>query len=77
MENKLSQEDINRIKNEAENLQLYNPSTRLGQNLFNILNKYHPKLAAEIRNTDNDPYYTNNNIKNFINYISGTNNIKE
>ena len=55
MENKLSQDDINRIKNEAENLQLYNPSTRLGQNLFNILNKYHPKLAAEIRNTDNDP----------------------
>jgi hypothetical protein len=77
VENKLSQEDVNRIVNEAKNLHMYNPYLRLGQNMFNILNKYHPKLASEIRTTENDPYYTNNNIKNFINYISGTNNIKE
>lgn len=39
---------------------------RLGQHMFHLLYELHPKIADNIRGTNNDPFYNNNNIENFL-----------
>lgn len=41
------------------------PSWRWGQALFNALVDFAPEAADEIRGTDADPFYTNNNVAAF------------
>jgi hypothetical protein len=42
---------------------------RFGQCLYNELIESHQKVAKEIRGTENDPFYSDDKIVNFFNYL--------
>ena len=39
---------------------------RLGQTYFNVLYKYDPELADQIRGTETDPFHRDDRIINFL-----------
>jgi len=43
---------------------------RLGQSYMNALSKVRMDLYEEITNTENDPFYNDDKIINFINYLN-------
>lgn len=45
---------------------------RYGQAYFNALHTLAPEIANEIRGTEADPFYLNENIEAFFNYLAGT-----
>ncbi|HMT01742.1 MAG TPA: hypothetical protein PKD00_00290 [Burkholderiales bacterium] len=65
----INEKDYYSFVEQAENLVINNPSLRLGQCLFNIFFENYPDIINKIKNTDKDPFYNNNNIVKFLNYI--------
>ena len=45
------------------------PQLRLGQAMYNILNSYHPNLAVSVRGTELDPFYRDDRVEDFLEYI--------
>lgn len=50
-------------------LEYMHADLRVGQSYMNALHDVRPDLYEEILNTDNDPFYIDDNIQNFINKI--------
>lgn len=56
---------------EVQNILLFTyPDYRTGQALFNALHSLYPEVANEIKGTDVDPYYSDQNIAKCIKHIS-------
>lgn len=53
----------------ATTLKRQMPNMRVGPALMGKLNEIDPKLYKLISYSDIDPYYSDNNIDNFINFI--------
>lgn len=46
------------------------PNLRWGQAYFNVLCSHDPELADKIRSTQLDPFYSDKQIPDFLNYIA-------
>jgi hypothetical protein len=53
-----------------EEVQLEYPEWRKGQTFFNVLYNLYPEMADEIRGSEIDPFYINDNINKCLTYIS-------
>lgn len=47
-----------------------NPEWREGQVYFNVLEVYLPELAAQVRGTDLDPFYNDDRLDAFREWVS-------
>lgn len=63
---KPTKEEIDTLLEESENRSIF---LRKGQWLFNELYKMYPNFINSIRGTEYDPFYDDNRIDKFINYI--------
>lgn len=63
---KPTKQEIEYLLEQSENR---NKVLRKGQWLFNELSKMYPSFANTIRGTEYDPFYDDNRINKFINYI--------
>lgn len=45
------------------------PSLRYGQQAFNLLDDVHPELAALVRNTEHDPFFDDDKMGDFLNWL--------
>jgi len=46
------------------------PCLRKGQTWFNVLYEQHPALADEIRSTEANPFYVDDNLSRFFEFIT-------
>lgn len=53
-----------------EEVQLEYPDWRKGQTFFNVLYNLYPEMADEIRGSEIDPFYIDDNINKCLSYIS-------
>lgn len=65
----LTIQKYNSLITKAEDFVIDNPTIRLGQSLWNTFYDEYPEILKPIKGSDDDPYFNNQNIKNFLNYI--------
>ena len=67
---KLNVDQANKFIKESNLLWKSKPEyLRKGQMLFNLLHQQYPKLADMVKGTENDPFYNDNLLSNFFNFI--------
>lgn len=45
------------------------PDWRLGQSFFNVLREVRPDLAERVRGTKVDPFYVDDKVTDFLNFV--------
>lgn len=66
---KLNQEQFDDLTRRVASDIKSEPSLRYGQSMYNNLFDINPKLAENIRNTENDPFYQDSVLPNFFKAI--------
>lgn len=72
---KLTKEQVEEVKKEAEELKEDYPEWRTGQSFFNALYMMYPKVADDVRGTKYDPFYITELIDQCIEFITEKTNI--
>lgn len=65
----LNAEEIAIFSGKVSEALIENKRWRAGQAMFNVLHQLHPELANSIRGTENDPFYRNDKINDFLKAI--------
>ena len=71
MTGKISTQDFTDIYSKASEVFVNSREIRFGQALFNVLFEINSDVANEIRGTKYDPFYRNENIGRFTEYLLG------
>jgi len=65
---KLTDEETTKMWLSASNM-YYKHSLRLGQSFMNALHEVKPELSNQITGTDNDCFYNDNKVVQFLQYL--------
>jgi hypothetical protein len=55
---------------EVQRQRIQHKSWRLGQTYYNVLDDIRPDLNASIVGTHGDPFYTDSNIKRYLDFVA-------
>lgn len=65
----LTQDDLTLLYEECRYIKSAHPEFRIGQSWMNALHKHYPATYNLVTGTDKDPFYDDEKIESFLNFI--------